>query len=109
MLDLTRFEKVSIASSIVSAIGESALAQHVDLNRLTELCEEPIKKATARQCGVATISVLNKIIDSLSEGMEGGEEMQSTVSKEGKTSVVDQNAERILIKADKIVIEGENK
>ncbi|WP_416493238.1 hypothetical protein [Bacillus mycoides] len=28
----------------------------------------------------------------------------TTVSKDGKTSIVDQNAERILIKADKIVL-----
>lgn len=33
----------------------------------------------------------------------------TTISKDGKTSVVDQNAERILIKAEKITIVGENK
>lgn len=33
----------------------------------------------------------------------------TTISKEGKTSVVDQNTERILIKAEKITIVGENK
>lgn len=42
-----------------------------------------------------------------------GEKMQmnlvTTISKDGKTSVVDQNAERILIKAEKITIVGENK
>ncbi|WP_240514388.1 hypothetical protein [Bacillus cereus] len=31
----------------------------------------------------------------------------TTISKDGKTSVVDQNAERILIKAEKITIVGE--
>lgn len=33
----------------------------------------------------------------------------TTISKDGKTSVVDQNAEQILIKAKKITIVGENK
>lgn len=33
----------------------------------------------------------------------------TTISKDGKTSVVDQNAERILIKAEKVTIVGENK
>ncbi|MGH1288747.1 hypothetical protein [Bacillus toyonensis] len=41
------------------------------------------------------------------------EEMQTklvtTISKDGKNSVVDQNAKRILIKTDKIIIVGENK
>lgn len=33
----------------------------------------------------------------------------TTISKDGKTSVVDQNAERILIKMDKFIIKGDNK
>lgn len=33
----------------------------------------------------------------------------TTISKDGKTSVVDQNAKRIFIKAEKITIVGENK
>lgn len=33
----------------------------------------------------------------------------TTISKDGKISVVDQNAERILIKAERMTIVGENK
>lgn len=36
-----------------------------------------------------------------------GTNLVTTISKDGKTSVVDQNEERILVKADKIVIKGE--
>lgn len=32
----------------------------------------------------------------------------TTISKDGKTSVVDQNADQILIKAENITIVGEN-
>lgn len=70
MLELSKIEKIAIASSILSTFGEGALAPHVDINRLSELFEESTQKSTARQCGEATVSVLNKIIDSLSEEEE---------------------------------------
>lgn len=66
-MDISIIEKIAIASSILSTFGEDTLAPHVDLNRLSELCEELTRNSTARQCGEATVSVLNKIIDSLSE------------------------------------------
>lgn len=43
------------------------------------------------------------------EEMKMNTNLVTTVSKDGKTSVVDQNAERILVKADNITIVGENK
>lgn len=66
-MELSKIEKIAIASSILSTFGEDVLAPHVDLNCLSELCEESTRKSTVRQCGEATVSVLNKIIDSLTE------------------------------------------
>ncbi|EEL88107.1 hypothetical protein bcere0029_20130 [Bacillus cereus AH1272] len=45
----------------------------------------------------------------LEEEMKMKTNLVTTISKDGKTSVVDQNAEQILIKAEKITIVGENK
>ncbi|MGX5629477.1 hypothetical protein [Bacillus thuringiensis] len=113
-MDISKIEKIAVASSILSTFGEDALAPHVDLNRLSELCEESTRNSTARQCGEATISVLNKIIDSLSEKMQGNEEgmkhsLVTTINNNSKTSAVDQNVERILVRTDKLAIEGDNK
>lgn len=46
--------------------------------------------------------------------MQGNEEgmkhsLVTTINNNSKTSVVDQNVERILVRADKLAIEGDNK
>lgn len=72
-MQLTKLEKIGIVSSILVAIGEDVLAQHINLQRLEEEFGPIVDGATEKDCGEATLSVLNKMIDSLLEGKQSVE------------------------------------
>ncbi|MEZ2369976.1 hypothetical protein [Bacillus sp. RCC_6_1] len=65
-MQLTKLEKIGIVSSILIAVGEDVLAKHVDLQLLEEF-GPIVNSATEKECGEATLSVLNKMIASLLE------------------------------------------
>ncbi|MGG4386395.1 hypothetical protein ABEX08_30875 [Priestia megaterium] len=66
-MQLTKLEKIGIVSSILIAVGEDVLAKHVDLQLLEEEFGPIVNGATEKECGEATLSVLNKMIASLLE------------------------------------------
>lgn len=66
-MQLTKLEKIGIVSSILIAVGEDVLAKHVDLQLLEEEFGPIVNSATEKECGEATLSLLNKMITSLLE------------------------------------------
>ncbi|MED3542350.1 hypothetical protein P4V63_01815 [Bacillus toyonensis] len=83
-MQLTKLEKISVVTSIFVAIGEDVLAKHVDIQRLEEEFGELVSNSTEKDCGEATLSVLNKMIDSLLEGnqlVENNETIQNQTTE----------------------------
>ncbi|ABY44766.1 hypothetical protein [Bacillus mycoides] len=83
-MQLTKLEKISVVTSILVAIGEDVFAKHVDMQRLEEEFGELVSNSTEKDCGKATLSVLNKMIDSLLEGnqlVENNETIQNQTTE----------------------------
>ncbi|MED0970063.1 hypothetical protein [Bacillus paramycoides] len=83
-MQLTKLEKISVVTSILVAIGEGVFAKHVDIERLEEEFGELVSNSTEKDCGEATLSVLNKMIDSLLEGnqsVENNETIQNQTTE----------------------------
>lgn len=83
-MQLTKLEKISVVTSILVAIGEDVFAKHVDIQRLEEEFGELVSNSTEKDCGEVTLSVLNKMIDSLLEGnqsVENNETIQNQTTE----------------------------
>lgn len=83
-MQLTKLEKISVVTSILVVIGEDVFAKRVDMQRLEEEFGELVSNSTEKDCGEATLSALNKMIDSLLEGnqlVENNETIQNQTTE----------------------------